>query len=461
MHPHDIRAALTSQRALVAVGVTLLALLTANVHGLAAIPMLALLLGACFLNPLLGIGMGACLGAGSEHLMIYGFEKIGTLSRVVTVSALLGFLFNPYARNPDTAIRPLVLPLLFLALCLASVAYSKMIRPSVIASVTIGINVLTYCLIVNLREEKKPEACTYLLYIALTLSLYLSLRTYYLGIVFNENFLFEWADRISIDRRTNPNQLGIGLCQLMPCVLFLLFKKNQNAVIRLICIIAVLHILGALFLIKSRNAILCSFITLLVCTVVYLKGQGAFSSTRALFSLIGLIAGCGLLMLILTTQFFNLNWTNRFQKDHFGSRLTIAHRIWTEVIQHNVLFGVGISGSNEQAEAQGSMGFLRMANKPSHNMFLSVWAQLGLVGLVLYLVLLGRSLAKGFSVSRKNPLAAPFWICLMSSILLGMGETLFLNKLLWLSMAFCTSLSLHSDARRTPVETPLRMARPY
>ncbi len=171
----------------------------------------------------------------------------------------------------------------------------------------------------------------------------------------------------------DPNFAG-AFFVLFFLFLFNLFFKKKNKFIGLLILLT----LGAIFLTFSRSALI----------MLIVSSSLLFISMNKKI-LIGLLLGIILLVLIISSKYFNVENINLFRVVSTEARLETARNA-IKIIQDHSIFGVGF---NAYRYAQNRYGFRSEANAISHadassdNSFLFVMATTGIIGFILYLFL--------------------------------------------------------------------------
>ena len=96
--------------------------------------------------------------------------------------------------------------------------------------------------------------------------------------------------------------------------------------------------------------------------------------------------------------------------------------------------GTGIGGETEKIALK-IMNFSILEHS-AHNMFLQIFIELGLFGLVIYGMFFFKTFKKGFYAIKKNfPFIIPYFTLFLICIFMGTGEAMFTNRIFWISIA--------------------------
>jgi hypothetical protein len=420
---------------------------SANLSGFVALSAMGGMLLIGIINPAAGLAAGVCLDAFPDHFINYSFAFIGSFSRLLIVCTLIGFFFRRGIRYNKVRLKQLSLPLFFFVLCIISVTYAPNFLATVISLLMMGLNLLLFFMVINLNQAGKEECFRHWLSFCLVVTFYVCFRTFFFGVPFKDTVMLFGPTRLSLDIHTNPNQLGIGLGQLFPFLLYLVLKKKEPLLMKAASFVTIFFIIAVLFIIQSRNSIICCSLTAGFGSLLFLKMNGRLISGKTIVYLTFITAISAAIVATAGAKLFNLQWMDRFQTAEFQTRISILKNSWSNIVMENLIFGVGLGGHNEMAAMDDNAINSQPGAivKPSHNLILSLWAQLGLLGLFTFVSLIVQSLLAGMLSFRYASNAYPFVMGLIASVLLGIGETLFFTKIFWFCMAFC--LSIRQDVK--------------
>ena len=201
----------------------------------------------------------------------------------------------------------------------------------------------------------------------------------------------------------HPNFLGLYLGPLFMLGLgyiFLNFKKNIPFLLKII-FFAVLF-LGSLVFAKSEGAIIAIFIALFFYAMLYKP----IRKWVLIFVLI----------FVLFVSFFSVPRHYLTEKIFFqdlSGRLRV--NIWkgaTEILKEKSILGVGLNGYQvlapeyqERYYDKDTQELISVETHPyPHNLFLTIWLELGLLGLFIFFLILFQFFKKGFEVFKKEPI---------------------------------------------------------
>lgn len=235
----------------------------------------------------------------------------------------------------------------------------------------------------------------------------------------------------------NPNDLGLMLALSIPMTLYLLAQPREHPAKKILYWVQFMLCMVTIALSGSRGATLAAGAALLMfpVTVVRLpRWQKGLAATAC----VGVVASAIYLVPEGT-------WQRLFRLGTEVTEGTMTHRtqIWAagvEVFRDHPLFGVG-SGAHAAAVV-GILGRPLVA----HNTFLSVLVELGVIGELLLLGLLGAGLC--CAVLRMRGLKRALWLLILLTWSIGVcGGTWEYRKVTWFLMSL---LAAHAYARFKP-----------
>ncbi len=239
--------------------------------------------------------------------------------------------------------------------------------------------------------------------------------------------------RLSICDNLNPNQLAINLTFLCVVVFNFIFLAKVNYFGKIARIAVLLFGIWILFLTGSRSSMFGLIVGIIFSFFYQLK---RFNKKSSIFIIIILI-----LELVFLFNVGDKFITQRYSTDIFStlyeqSRYQIWMGYFTNVIPNFWLFGTGgaISGALYLSKFNIYGG--------GHNIIIAILVQFGLVGLIVFGSFFTITFFKGLKFLKKDSNILPFITAFIALIMVGSGESIFYQKVFWLSMAMCWRLSL-------------------
>lgn len=416
------------------------------------------LFGIAVTNPVAGLAMSITTGAIPDHFMLGGLEFLGSLSRMfVLVSGLSFFVRGRYsAAAGDPAsdfFSPMLLPALFCCWSALTAFWAEDSMASVMVLQTLAINLFLFFLILVLDGGEKDRLTRMVVFSGVILVAY----CLYQGRAHASPDVI-YGDRMSLDDLTNPNKLGLGIVQLLPfCLLGL--QSGDKWLSRLYYIIGVVFAFVIVLKTVSRTSLVAG---MTIVAISFLPRFSAFGSTRkASLKASFTILPCILLSLggvliaeptILEQIVIRITFDAVLQ-DSGGDRFILWQTMLSKVIPYNFLTGIGIGGLNE-IRALKNLGALTV--NASHNMYVSLLVQVGLIGASIFLIMLLRAILLALTRYRFDVMMRPYMLCIVASCILGFGESVFTTKILWAASAFCLSGTLKMDNCNEEIRSPVR-----
>ena len=203
----------------------------------------------------------------------------------------------------------------------------------------------------------------------------------------------------------------------IPISILLLAKKKRNLLMN---IIAVVLGLLALYLTLSRGGWLGILVSGIIILAVLTKRLHPMKRFYIILIMI-LIALIGLVLILGIANPVR----DRFLAEDGGSayvRIPLMH-VAVNIIQHNPIFGIGLNNytlvHHEYDFTEGKVS--TYFPYPVHNIFFQLAAEIGILGLILFLLFLGIMLYQAIQLTRQeDPFISALGVGLMASIVGGM-----------------------------------------
>lgn len=242
----------------------------------------------------------------------------------------------------------------------------------------------------------------------------------------------------------NPNDLGFMLALSIPMTLYLLTHRQTSAARKLLCWVQFVLAITTILLSGSRGATLASgcALVMLPLTVARLP---RWQKVLAAVACAGSIA-CGAYLVPRDT------WQRLFRLGTEITEGTMTHRtqIWEasmEVFRDHPFVGVGSDA--HPAAVENIVGRAYVA----HNTFISVLAELGVIGELILFGLLG---AAFYCALRMRGLDRMLWILILATWCIGVsGGTWEYRKTTWFLLSL---LAAHAYLHRAGQRSPARRA---
>lgn len=241
----------------------------------------------------------------------------------------------------------------------------------------------------------------------------------------------------------SPNSLGMFLAPAI-CLLLIPIAAQPKRQNRIIYYILLLIPIVALFFTLSRAGIIAlAFAAFLYAIISYIKTRKLVLLFFCIIFFIGLVTGL----------FFSIVPKDNSRAESNSSRTEI-YKYSINIIQEDWFKGIGLGGFQKaiDEETKNDSDFqkntLSYAIHP-HNLFLAMWLNLGLLGLLAFIMLIVRFSRRAIEyTSTSNWLATTFAVMAMSTILVhGLFDTTYfkndLSVIFWLVFGTIYLVNLH------------------
>lgn len=380
------------------------------------------------------IGLALYIASSTVPDFFEFFLKGISFSRIVAIAYLLAMIPRLWRKSLRWAVSLIVFTLVLL--CVNAMSFFGSLAPdgSLEALAVMTLNFAVMLMTVLLSQDSRELAVDISKAITVTL---LFFCFYLLGIYRTSGFSAFAFGRISLSADINVNGFALALTQCLMissyALLNLITEKGQF-------ILTGLASLGAaciLVLTGSRSGLLGLAIGL-VALVLTTSARDAQSKQRAKrFAFWCLVGGALAFLVAILVEpnmvRYRFSISNVVQT-HGTRRTMIWELLLTEVIPHHLLVGTGIGGASVVNSLSFAPGFLQL---PAHNIAIDILTQLGLMGLLSYGLFFLATLKRGIKGLAKSPIVSMGLIVFIASLGIGLGETIYMNKLFWVAIAFC------------------------
>jgi len=358
-----------------------------------------------------------------------------SLYRTFALITFFSFLFGTFIKRKIYLNYQLSLwAMLITIISLLSILVSVYPEDSIVEFLSLFVNILVLLSIMSMPYKLDYFKLELIAFAASSLMLFLGITIYAKGLYID-------IRRLSLTEEVNPNSFAMGIAQILPFLLSSYFLlQNKSLIKKLIIVLGILVGMVTLIFTGSRSSILGMVVGINL--VLYLCNKD--NKLKKWFAIISFDSL--LVLLILGTQFYNPYLFQRFTikdlfESHFARRGDIQKYIFNEVIPKHIWLGTGIGGGSV-VQALAFSGVPQIYQKPAHNILIDILAQLGIIGLVIFSIFYAISLWKGWGNLSKSPFLIPFYAIFITSLIIGIGETVYLNKMFWISIAMIWKQSL-------------------
>lgn len=253
---------------------------------------------------------------------------------------------------------------------------------------------------------------------------------YIASILVNGSFV---NGRLAIASSINTNTFGMSCAQL-GCILLTAAFLNKLQMKRNLFIGLIVLVLGLLS--GSRGALFALVLSSLIVIIIYAKKNGRLKGTMFNLSILGTITLCVIYLIVIFTGLD----ASRFNIGEIiasgGSRRSLIYESLIPYIIENGYWKFGY-GAGHDCSRQIIMVLTGWDYTHSHNTFLESFGELGIVGLILFIYCIKKSLKNIYGVCKVYKDAYLLMVMLICLLINGLAESYFFDAVLWLLLAVC------------------------
>jgi len=243
----------------------------------------------------------------------------------------------------------------------------------------------------------------------------------------------------------NPNLFAVFLCMSLPFFLFLLVERKSRG-LTMVSIGGIILLLFVIILTRSRGGLLSLLFSVFLFYILIFKNKkscarptGSKKFLPAIFIL------CFLIIIFLVIQ--NATRTRDIRGASLPERLlnisTIRERLFYiltggEIIKEFPIFGAGPGGYALHYPLHRQFG--ARETQYAHNFIIQLWAELGLVGIILFLGFVIYGIMVGLRHSQKQKLKLLPLIAFFTFLFNSLFEYTFYHSALYLDFCLCAGM---------------------
>jgi putative inorganic carbon (hco3(-)) transporter len=352
------------------------------------------------------------------------FNGIG-MSRVMVIVFIIGSFLNLIIANTKVKATHFFTLLLLCGFNFVSAASS--ISGDITPAITMSLNIVMFFFMTNIKISKFDSFLK-----TMTISM-LIFSIYILILVVTGNYTVvddKTIDRLVLDSSVNSNRLGMALAQ-MSAFLFGMLLLCKTMKQRIFYIVIMFVNIINLLLTGSRSAFIAIVVSIIIVSLISLFKMGRMSKNLLVIALTIFLMGT----LYLGLSASGLQVMQRFSiasvvESGGTGRTTIWAALIKYVIPAHLFFGVGLGGFNVYTAVT------PYVPNPhgTHNILLSIIAETGIVGALIYISLFYSSTKTVIKTYMKiDYLAIPLTM-ILASFLNGIGEDIFSERFLWFAL---------------------------
>ena len=245
---------------------------------------------------------------------------------------------------------------------------------------------------------------------------------------FKENIIELGIQRLSVSEDSSINRLATMISQLIAILFTGFLIPGKNKLIKIILFSTILIGLILIIFTGTRSALIAIIVSIVIITLYFFKIH-----TKKVIIYLPLIILLGYLF-INQFQELDIHVLKRFtveevQDDGGSGRIGVWKALVPKTFEDGLFFGFGFGAENVYDLAK-QYGFRFSA----HNLLIDMFIQMGLTGLILfftYFFILAKKLLKSID----NPYILVPVMILLTGLINGIGETVFLEKFFWNGIA--------------------------
>ena len=239
--------------------------------------------------------------------------------------------------------------------------------------------------------------------------------------------------RLTIANSVNTNTFGMSCAQL-GCILLMTAFLNKAQMRKNLVLCAIVVMLALLS--GSRGALLAFALASAIVVIIYAKKNGRLTGTMFKLAIAGTVAVGGMYLVLILTGLD----TSRFSVAEIiasgGSRRSLIYESLIPYIIKNGYWKIGY-GPGHECSRQVIMSLIGWDYAHSHNTFLEAFGELGIMGLLILIWSIKKSLKNIYGVCKIYKEAYLFVTILICLLINGLAESYFFDAVLWLLLAIC------------------------
>lgn len=343
----------------------------------------------------------------------------------ISISRLIGFILIfacvLYQIRKRTPIRRLEIIFLLIFFCYSFISSAFSVTGTFISFISFIQSLFIVFLLSQLRDINLNNL-SWLMIISSVIAIIL------FAFWFQQNLVALNAERLTVDEDASINRLATMISQLTSIIFGGLLIAGKNKLLKTV-LLSMIFIGLILIILTGTRAALISILGSIVIVLFYIFMK--YPKKVLIY-----------LPLIFLVSYLSFNQINQFDislferftfeevsSDGGGGRLHIWKTLIPKTIEDGLFFGFGFGAENALSVAKQSA-----LKYSAHNFMIDMFVQMGISGLILfntYFFILGKKLLK--SINNLN-LIIPIMI-LLTGIINGIGETVFMEKFFWNGIA--------------------------
>lgn len=376
-------------------------------------------------NPVTGLALYI---ATSTSGAFFPFSEGISLSRIYGLLYVISVLLKAFSRPRRLRLKleAVWFAILLVIINTLSLLYSLSLESTWAGNITMGLNIVIFLITVGYRWDDNETIHM------LSICIRTVLVFFTLYLVTGHGIIDLRSGRWSLSSAVNANAIAISLAQLsIVCIAAVISAKEPKRKLTWGLLVAAGTLM--LFMTGSRSS-LFGLIMGLVFILFSVDNYRRWQKGILFAALFGGLCLIWTLLGKLAPSLMGRFSIEAILRGQGTGRLVIWSNLARYVIPQHLWFGVGLGGGNVIA----SLTHVdTLYHKPAHNIVIDLITQLGVVGILVY----GSFFVLTYRCAKRVPfehsLVFAFAAMFVVSIGIGIGETMFFNKLLWVSAAMC------------------------
>lgn len=358
-----------------------------------------------------------------------------SVSRILVVILLIGFFMELALKSRKLKLIHIFILLFMIGFTLLSAITS--ISGDITPAIGMILNFAMFFVMINIKIDN----CRGFI-VVLTISVVLYSISNFITILVGDPIYV--SNRLVLDSAVNANRMGMALAQ-MSAFLLAISKIGFKLKVRLICMVLFVSNVILLVLTGSRSAMIGLIMGGLLMYLIKLSNENRFSKKILSIVTISIV----FLGIYFSLLLFSLPILERFSiSNALETGGTGRVVIWLALIQHvipnNLLFGVGFGGSNVMHAVSPYV----IIPHGTHNMLLTIIAQMGIVGLLIYLSFFIGITKTIISHFKQNKYIVVPLTMILTAYGNGIGEEIFSERFLWFGLGLAIIFVNYSENQK-------------
>lgn len=346
------------------------------------------------------------------------------ISRILTTIFCFIVLLDGFINRQKYQISTIIALFVFSAFFLSSSVFSY--RGEYLPALTMILNLLLLFCMYYIKIEDKDIRTYYetLIICVLIFSVYVAFET------FGGHGAMQ-SNRLTFDESTNANMLGMALGQISVIITAAIMYSSRTT-LRIVYLFCDLLVLTCLVMTGSRSALIGVIFAVFVVIVLNLFRKG--SKCKSIVLIIGVVLMGGLIynyIMSIDMEILSRFTINSVLETGGTGRTEVWKIVIKDILPKHLWFGVGFGDAN----VYDIVSRYTMHPHGSHNIFIAIFAQIGVVGgtvFILWLIWILISFCKAF-LADNEMMIFPL-LMIFQALGNGIGENIWTARYFWFNL---------------------------